>query len=107
MSRHSTLAPILTLALALAAPAFASGGGGGGGGGSMPSESAPSYDPAEEYRKGVAALQANDFKTAKTAFDRVIAVAPRDANTQYLAGMSRTGLGDWKGARKFFDFVFF
>lgn len=86
-----------------ATPLFASGGGGGGGGGSLPSESAPQYDPAVEYRSGVAALEAKDFAKAKRAFDRVIAVAPKDANTQYLAGVSRTGLNDWKGARKFFE----
>jgi tetratricopeptide (TPR) repeat protein len=88
----------------LSAPLIAAGGGGGGGsGGGMPSETAPRYDPAEEYRKGVTALQARDFKTAKTAFDRVIVAAPRDANTQYLAGVTRIGLGDWKGARKFLE----
>ncbi len=96
----------LTLAALLAcsaAPAFAAGGGGGGGGGSMPSQSAPQYDPAVEYRKGITALEAKDYKAAKMAFDHVIAVAPSDANSQYLAGMARAGLKDWKGARRFFE----
>jgi len=91
-------------ALATAGPLFASGGGGGGGGGgSFPSESAPQYDPVAEYSKGTAALQAQDFKAAKTAFDHVLMSAPRDANTNYLAGLSREGLGDWKGAKKFLE----
>ncbi len=90
------------LALGLSAPAFAMGGGGGGSGGSAPSESAPRYDPAEEYRNGVAALQAKNFKAAKTAFDRVISMAPKDANSQYLGGLAREGLNDWKGANKYF-----
>lgn len=91
-------------ALATAGPLFASGGGGGGGGGgSFPSESAPQYDPVAEYSKGTAALQAQDFKAAKTAFDHVLISAPRDANTNYLAGLSREGLGDWKGAKKFLE----
>jgi tetratricopeptide (TPR) repeat protein len=87
-----------------AAPLFAMGGGGGGGSSSAsPSESAPAYDPAVEYQKGITALKAKDFKTAKRAFDRVLAAAPKDANTQYLAGLSRTGLLDYKGATKFLE----
>ena len=93
------LIPIFAL---LAAPAYAAGGGGGGGMSSVPSASAPQYDAAAEYRTGVAALQAKDFKAAKTAFDHALTVTPRDANTQYLAGVARTGLGDLKGARKFY-----
>ena len=96
------LIPVFALGL-LAAPVAASGGGGGGGGmSSVPSASAPQYDAAAEYRTGVAALQAKDFKAAKTAFDHALSVASRDANTQYLAGVARTGLGDLKGARKFY-----
>lgn len=103
-TRHTiTGLAIFFAPLALAAPLYAAGGGGGGGGGSMPSQSAPQYDPAEEYRKGVAAMQVKDFKTAKRAFDRVVSAAPKDANAQYLAGLSRTSLGDYKGARKFLE----
>ncbi len=90
--------------LAVAAPALASGGGGGGGGSfsQAPSESAPAYDAAAEYRTGVAALAAKDFAKAKTAFDHALSVSSRDANTQYMAGVARTGLGDLKSARKFY-----
>lgn len=100
--RGQGFASALILALALPASLSAAGGGGGGGGG-MPSETAPSYDPAEEYQKGVTALKAKDFKAAKTAFDRVLASAPRDANSNYLAGLARQGLGDWKGAKAKFE----
>ena len=86
----------------LATTAHAAGGGGGGGMSAAPSASAPQYDAAAEYRKGVTALQAKDFKAAKTAFDHALMVAPRDANSQYMAGLARTGLGDLKGARKFY-----
>ncbi len=71
----------------------------GGGGGSTPSMSAPQYDAAAEYRKGIEALQANQYADAKKAFDRVLAVAPSDANTNFLAGLAAAGLGDLKGAR--------
>ena len=89
----------ILLAATCAMPVLAMGGGGG----SAPSESAPQYDAAVEYRKGIAALQAKDFKAAKTAFDHVISVAPKDANSQYMAGVSRVGLNDWKGAKRYFE----
>ncbi len=90
------------LMAALTMPAWAAGGGGGGGG-STPSQSAPQYDPAAEYAKGLEALRTKDFAKAKKAFDRVIPFAAKDANTHYLAGVARTGLDDWKGARKFLE----
>ncbi len=95
------LAPFLLLA----APAIGSAGGGGsgGGGGEMPSASAPSYDPAAEYRKGIEALQASKYKDALSAFKNVLAVAPKDANTNYLAGLSAVGLSDWKKASGYLE----
>lgn len=101
--KHVCFASVLLLIMASSYPAVAAGGGGGGGGASAPSESTPQYDPAVEYRTGIAALEAKNYKAAKTAFDRVISVIPRDANTQYLAGLSRVGLGDWKSARRNFE----
>lgn len=95
------LMPVLALCL-LAAPAYAASGGGGGGMSTAPSTSAPQYDAVAEYLKGVSALQAKNFKAAKLAFDHALTVSPRDANTQYLAGVARTGLSDLKGARKFY-----
>ena len=102
MTMKRTSLVVLPL-LIMATPLFAAGGGGGGGGGSSPSQSAPQYDPAVEYQKGIAALKAKDFRGAKAAFDHVIAVAPRDANSHYLAGLSRTGLNDWKGAKRYLE----
>ncbi|MFX8672435.1 hypothetical protein ABTM23_19385, partial [Acinetobacter baumannii] len=61
-------------------------GGGGGGGMDMPSASTPQYDPAAEYAKGVAALNASRFAEARRAFDNVLSVAPNDANSAFLAG---------------------
>ena len=85
---------VLTLA-----PLVAAGGGGGGGGG-VPSQSAPSYDPAVEYQKGVDAFKAEKYKEAVTAFKRVVSLAPRSAPTQYLLGASYMALGDFKKAQK-------
>ena len=63
----------------------------------------PMYNPNEEYKKGLAALRANDFKAAVTAFDRVISVVPKDSNTWTLMGMSESGAGDLRGARRAFE----
>ena len=51
---------------ALSGNALASGGGSSGGGGGSPEmpSSGPQYDPAAEYAKAIAALQAKDYKTA-------------------------------------------
>src|SRR5687767_269524 len=75
----------------------------GGSGGSSPSASAPGYDPAAEYRKGIEALQAQRYQEAKKAFERVLGVAPGDANTNFLAGLAAAGLNDLKGSRKYYE----
>ncbi|WP_068076551.1 tetratricopeptide repeat protein [Novosphingobium lentum] len=77
--------------------------GGGGGGGSMPSETAPQYDPAVEYRAGLTALQAQRWADAEKSFRHVLAVSPRDANTNYLMALSKIGRSDYKGARSYLE----
>ena len=99
--RLATAGVMMSL-FAVAAPLVAAGGGGGGGS-SMPSESAPQYDPVAEYQKGVAALQASKFGDARRAFDRVLAVAPKDANSAYMAGLASDGLAKPKDARKYYE----
>jgi tetratricopeptide (TPR) repeat protein len=73
---------------------------GAGGGASLPSASAPSYDPAAEYAKGVEAYQAADYKAADKAFRKVLAAVPRDGAALLFAGMTKTALGDYKAAAK-------
>lgn len=94
-------------ALLLAAPLVMASGGGSGGGnmssGNFPSESAPRYDPAEEYKKGIEALQAENFKDADRAFGRVLQAVPRDANSNFMAGIARAGLGKLKDARRYYE----
>ena len=94
---------LLTAALAgLAVPlAAATPGGGGNSGG--PSASMPDFDPAVEYRQGIEALQAERWRDARKAFDKVLTVAPRDANTNYLAGLAYAGLGDLKAAKRHYE----
>ena len=95
---------ILLMATAVTLPqlALAAGSGGGGGGASMPSESAPQYDPAVEYRAGVEALQASRYADAARSFTRVLSVMPKAANVHYLLGSAKVGGGDWKAAAKAF-----
>lgn len=106
LGRALAMTSALTL---IAAPlaAHASGGGGGGmgmmGGGGMPSSQAPAYDPVEEYRNGVADLQAGKFKDAERDFDHVLEVAPKSADALFMQGLARTGRGDLKGAARDYE----
>lgn len=94
---------LLALTVLPVQPVLAAGGGGGGGMSSMPSESAPAYDAAAEYAKGVAALKAGDFKAAERAARNALSVASRDLNTLILSGSAKAGAGDLKGAAKAFE----
>jgi Flp pilus assembly protein TadD len=96
---------ILTGLLAAAAwPALASGGGGGGMS-EAPSVSAPAYDPAADYARGVAALQAGRYKEAARALKRVTGAVPGDPDGWRLLGQAAAGDGDWKGSRRAYEKV--
>jgi tetratricopeptide (TPR) repeat protein len=100
LRRNTGFLALAAVAAALAVtPAWSAGGGGGGGGMSMPSDSAPQYDPVAEYQKGITAYQASDFKGAMRAFRNVLSVSPKHAPAQYLLGSSYMQLGDFKKAR--------
>lgn len=88
--------------VALASPLPANPGGGASGG-SPPSATAPDFDAAAEYRNGVEALKASRFADARKAFERVLSVAPRDANANFLAGMADAGLKDLRSAHRHFE----
>jgi Flp pilus assembly protein TadD len=108
MARGNSIRILITTAAAaalLAGAAWASGGGsmGGGGGSTMPSMSSPSYNPAEEYQKGIEALKGEKYKDAINHFNRVLEAAPKNSNTWMLLGMSKEGNGDMKGARSAYE----
>lgn len=94
-----TLVTILAAFAVTTAP-VAVAGGSGGGGGSLSTPSGPSYDPVEEYQKGIEALKSEDFKAAEKALKRVVKVAPKDANSHYLLGIAHDGQDDFKAAAK-------
>ena len=96
--KRTLIIALASLTLTAAPAAFA--GGSGGGGGSLNAPSGPSYDPVEEYQKGVEALKSEDYKAAEKAFKRVAKVAPKDANTQYLLGMAHDGQDEYGSAAK-------
>ncbi|WP_309645502.1 tetratricopeptide repeat protein [Phenylobacterium sp.] len=102
---HKILLTGAALSLALSGAAFAAGGGGGGGGGGMdmPSASGPTYDPAEEYAKGVAALNAEKYKEAEKAFARVVTAAPKSAEAWRLLGVANLRQDDAKGAKRAYE----
>ncbi len=108
-SSWSTLAFVTLLGMAgvggaaLASSGGMSGGSAPGGGQSMPSFTAPTFDPAQEYNAGIAALKAGDYKTAEEHFDRVSQAAPRNADVWYVLGVARAGKGDLKGAEKAYE----
>ncbi len=103
-ARSASLYLAASLGLAIVpAASTASGGGGGESMPSAPSQSAPTYDAAAEYKAGVAALGAGHFEDAKRNFDHVLAVAPRTAAANYLAGVTREALKDVKGALRYFE----
>jgi Tfp pilus assembly protein PilF len=97
----------LLLAGALAglspAGAMAAGSGGGGGGVEMPSVSAPQYNPAEEYAKAVASIQAKDYRKAAVAAGHVTQAAPKSVDGWKLLGVAQSGAQNWKGARKAYE----
>jgi tetratricopeptide (TPR) repeat protein len=103
MNRYTALASaVLGSGMILLAPLVSAAGGGGGAGGGMPSQSVPQYDVAEEFRKGVEALEAQRYPDADRAFGRVLRVNPRDANSNYLAGLAKTGLDKTKDASRLY-----
>ena len=94
-------ASLAALLAAIAAPSALAVTPGGGSG--TPSQSAPGYDAAEDYRKGVEALKANRFDDARKSLGKVLRVDPGNAGANMLAGLAAAGLNDLKAAAKHFE----
>jgi Flp pilus assembly protein TadD len=94
---------LLAAALVLAPVAGLAAGMGGDSSGSSPSISAPAYNPAEEYVKGVAALNAGQYKDAERALGHVTRATPDNAEAWRMLGMANAGQQDLKGARKAYE----
>lgn len=87
-----------------AAPTVAlAAGGGGGGGGSLPSSSSgPRVDPAQSYREGIEALEAQDYREAEKKFGEVLSVARDNPEANYYMGVAKVGRGKDKRAIRYF-----
>jgi Tfp pilus assembly protein PilF len=101
--RISTLFLAAALATAMSSGAIAAGSGGGSGMSSMPSETGPRYDPAEEYAKAIKALQAKNYKAAARSAQRVADAAPKSVDGWKLLGLAQSGAENWKGARRAYE----
>lgn len=94
---------IAGIMLSFAGGAAFAAGGGGGGGGDMPSASGPTHDPAAEYAKGVAAMNAQKYKDAERAFGRVVEAVPKNAEAWRLLGTANVAQNDFKGAKRAYE----
>src|SRR4051794_4951004 len=98
---RAALAASFVVLLTTSAPVLANNSGGSMS--SAPSTSTPSFDVADEYRRGIEALKASQFDQASKSFSHVLTVSSSDANVNFLAGMARAGLNDLKGAAKYYE----
>ncbi|HMB55635.1 MAG TPA: tetratricopeptide repeat protein [Arenimonas sp.] len=106
MTRSAKLAAVVLGSAALLSSSALRASGTGSGtsmGGQNPGVSAPSFDVNVEFKKGVDALQAQKYKDADRAFGHVLQVIPRDANSNFLQGMARAGLGKPKDALRYYE----
>jgi tetratricopeptide (TPR) repeat protein len=69
----------------------------------MPSMSTPTYDPAAEYQKGLAALQAGKWRDAEDYFNNALSVDPRNTDALFMLGQAKAGRGDTKGAQRAYE----
>jgi tetratricopeptide (TPR) repeat protein len=106
-SFYLTAVVVLSGALAMAAPALGQIRNPVGGDGTKPYPTAEVRDqgpnstranPVLDYRKGVIALKAGEYRQAIASFDRALIIAPKDSNTWTMLGISKEGAGDLKGA---------
>jgi len=100
MKRGHLLLVAVSVAALVATPALAANGGGSGGAGSPSAGS--NIDPAKRYAQGVDLLKAGNYKQAEKAFDDVLDVAAKDANTNYMMALAQIGQADLNNARKYF-----
>ena len=97
------LAVRAALLVTIAVVSSAADMGGGGSAPKAPSISAPDYDPAAEYQRGMEALKANRYADAKKSFLKIYPEAGRDANLNLVLGITLMRLEDYKGARKYLE----
>lgn len=98
--RHRSLLTLFAACAALAAPFALAAGSGGSGSGSMPSQSAPAYDPTVDYNRGTDAFASGQYDEAAKAFKKVVSAVPKNPQANYLLGASYMAQGDFARAVK-------
>lgn len=96
---------ILLVSLCVAQVASAQGGGvdGGGGGGKMvPSQDNDGDTLMRTFEDGVAYLAEGECEEAEKKFEKVLKKVPRNSEANYLRGISRQCMRDWKGSIRYF-----
>ncbi|MFZ5718600.1 MAG: tetratricopeptide repeat protein [Pseudomonadota bacterium] len=83
--------------------ATAAGSGGGTGAAGLPSETAPRYNPQEEWAKALKALEAKDYKAAARSAQRVTSAVPQNVDGWRLLGVAQAGAGNWKAAKRAYE----
>jgi tetratricopeptide (TPR) repeat protein len=101
---------VLAVAISLVATAALAQVGSTGNGGLSDRGARPGFDknfnPTNTntpYARGLAAYDAGDFTLAERMFDEVLSEAPNDSAVLTLSGMSMSGRGDYRGARRQFE----
>jgi tetratricopeptide (TPR) repeat protein len=85
-------------ASAAAPPSAPVEGSGGTGAGVRIGANDQQYDPTLEYHLGRSDLESRDYRGAVVAFTHVVQIEPRSADAWLLLGLSKSGVGDAKGA---------
>lgn len=103
MNRQLISAGIATVASLLVATTVLAVGTGNEGGGEAPSATASRVDAVKRYQDGVAAMEASNWKAARTAFADVLEVAGTDANANFMMGMALASDQKFKESRRYFE----
>jgi Flp pilus assembly protein TadD len=60
-------------------------------------------NPTADYRHGMAALRAGNYRNAVVNFNLALTAAPRDSNTWTMLGLAKEGAGDLSGAQAAYE----
>lgn len=85
------------------APFALAAGSGGGGMSSGPSSSAPREDPAQLYQRGVAALNAQNYREAIRHFRAARRSVPNDGAINFGLGLAYSGANESEDAREAYE----
>ena len=71
--------------------------------GASPRASAPAYDPTQDYRNGLQALQEKNYREADRLLTKVVGAVPADSLLLTQLGLAKAGRDDLRGARSAYE----